>query len=744
MAVVLIEIAKDYGLNAIWLVGLIAGALQLLAGTLKLGRLITFLPKPVIVGFSNAIGIMVIGNALDDFLGLSPKTPVHAGQLPFAEARFIPHFLLDLSHIWQRCFVHNEVNGYALLIGVIALVIAILTPRVTKAVPGQLAAIAVGTALTSALHLPVPLIQDVASIPQGLPSFTIPQLPIGDIAVLFPMAVTVFMLGSLESLLSASVADSMTGERHRPNQELIGQGLANIIVPFFGGIPITGVIARTAINIRAGAETRLSSVVHCFGLMSMLFVLARLAESIPLAALAAILILTGLRLIEREALRSMWLTSKTESFVALGTSIAAVAIDLTAGVLTGLLCACALFIARMSDLKVEPKENDNFSITELPTCKFVRTYVVDGALFFGAAEKLFEQLVIVDDVKAVILRMRAARVIDLTGIEALMSIQRLLAKQHARLVLTELPNQALQMLERSGVLAKIDEANIFQDYRSAVIDVNEKLLSSQCQSCSCEHSKLKSSAPKDCPLRASLIDGSSPMARLIDLHREPKSAPASGITTNKAGLEWLFAIDEPELIPDKLRGTPLEVLLLGQNLGLLDEPESVSPQLVVGMCIDFRKSLIIPKDWAYIIRREGANMEDSEFAIALAISKGVRHMALIAHNDCAMANTGPQRENFVAVLNSVAGWDKKKAQQFFDDHSRSREIGNEIDFVLREAERLEEMFAGVMVVPMLFRVDDDKLYLIYDWLAKYAPSEPIMQRLNLRNTGGFAKPVIPV
>ena len=119
-------------------------------------------------------------------------------------------------------------------------------------------------------------------------------------------------------------------------------------------------------------------------------------------------------------------------------------------------------------------------------------------------------------------------------------------------------------------------------------------------------------------------------------------------------------------------------------------------------------------------------------------------MALIAQKDCAMANTGPQRENFVAVLNSVAGWDKKKAQQFFDDHSRSREIGNEIDFVLREAERLEEMFAGVMVVPMLFRVDDDKLYLIYDWLAKYAPSEPIMQRLNLRNTGGFAKPVIPV
>jgi carbonic anhydrase len=199
--------------------------------------------------------------------------------------------------------------------------------------------------------------------------------------------------------------------------------------------------------------------------------------------------------------------------------------------------------------------------------------------------------------------------------------------------------------------------------------------------------------------------------------------------TKSTGLEWLFPIDSIDDIPSVLKKTPLETLLKGQNLGLIDEFISGSAELVIGMCIDFRKSLNTPKDWAFIIRREGANMEDAEFAIALAMSKGVRHMALIAHNDCAMANTAQHREQFVSVLHQQAGWTAEEAAQFFDSHARSRDIGNEIDFVLQEAERIKSLFSGLKVVPLLFRVDNSKLYLIYDWLIKYANDDGIKRKV---------------
>jgi carbonic anhydrase len=155
------------------------------------------------------------------------------------------------------------------------------------------------------------------------------------------------------------------------------------------------------------------------------------------------------------------------------------------------------------------------------------------------------------------------------------------------------------------------------------------------------------------------------------------------------------------------------------------------------MCIDFRKSLSIPRDWAFILRREGANMDGAEFAIALALSKGVRHMALIAHNSCAMSNTAHHRDAFVTVLCEKYNWKRPQAVEFFDNHARSHDIGNEIDFVLQEAQRLSSLFPGLTVVPILFRVEDDRLYLIYDWLIANAKDDAIMRKLTLRDTGGF-------
>ncbi len=731
IAVVLAEIAENYGMNAIWLVCLSAGILQLLAALFKLGRFISFLPMPVIIGFANAIGVLLFFNAIDDFLGLPIKSIAHAGLIPLSGTQFIPDFIVDLMHIWQRCFVHEEMNLSAVLMGVSALALAYWTPKVTKVVPGQLIAIVVTTLACILLGLHVPVVKDIASISPVLPTASVPALPWHDFVPLFPFVITVFLLGSIESLLSASVADGMTGSsRHRPNQELMGQGLANFVVPFFGGIPVTGVITRTAVNIKSGARTRLSALVHSITLSVLIFFLAKYIEQIPLASLAAILMLTGIRSIEWEAMSQMWRGSRTESCVAIATTLAAVGVDLTAGVFTGLVLACALFIGRMSALISVAEGEENEIFQDLPNCKFVRTYVLDGPLFFGAAERFVENIVIVDDVKVLILHMKAARVLDLTGIDTLLSIQSQLQKQNGRLVLAEVPQQPMRILERSGALDKIGRQNIFPNYRSALISVNQEQLDSTCKSC-CLKDGNRLSGPKDCRLRNALLDESSPAKRMMEAAGKAPARPSG------SGLEWLFSIVTEDDIPSCLQDTPIATLLKGQNLGLIDQHDSPSAELLIGMCIDFRKSLSIPRDWAYMIRREGANMEGAEFAVALAVSKGIKYMALIAHNDCAMANTAEHREQFVRVLSEKCGWGFEKAAHFFEEHALSREIGNEIDFVLEEANRLKALFPGLEIVPMLFRVEDDRLYLIYDWLQENAASDSIMQKLQLRNTGGF-------
>jgi len=319
---------------------------------------------------------------------------------------------------------------------------------------------------------------------------------------------------------------------------------------------------------------------------------------------------------------------------------------------------------------------------------------------------------------------------DLTGVETLLSIKSQLQRQGGRLVLAELPEQPMQLLERTNAIDKIGRDNLFASYRNAVLSVNNALLDTTCAGCLSSGPK-SGTGPKDCPVRNCLLDESSPVTRMLETFRGLPPRPKD------VGMEWLFSVDTYEDIPKLLRDTPIETLFKGQNLGVIEDRPGHAPELVIGMCIDYRKSLTIPRDWAFTIRREGANMDGSEFAIALGASKGIKHMALIAHNHCAMSNTKEHRDKFVSVLSEKYEWDAKEATRFFDDHCRSHDIGNEVDFVLREARRLANLFPGLLVVPVLFRVEDDRLYLIYDWLIKYAPADPIMQKLALSNTGNF-------
>lgn len=724
MAVVLIEIAQSWGIEGIWLVGLCAGALQLLAGFLRLGKLISYIPMPVMVGFANAIGTLVFFNALDEFLGLPSKPIAHKMQVPAFLHQMVPEFFLDIAELYHRVIAHQEINFIALGIGALALFIAVITPKIAKAIPGQLVAIVVATCAANYWQLPIPRISEIASIPNVLPAPSWPGLPWQSITELFPTIITVFMLGSIESLLSASVADGMSmSTKHNSNQELIGQGLANLVVPFFGGIPVTGVIARTAVNIRAGAKTRLSGIVHALFLMLLIFVMAKHAEQIPLAALSAILILTGIRLVEWEAMKQIWRASRMEGWVVLITTLASVCIDLTAGVMVGLVLTAGLFIRQMSRVEViaaDSSDQQAIAIPNIPACKFVKTYAVDGPLFFGAAERFVENIVIVDSVKIMVLHMGAAKVMDLTGVETLLSIHNQLHRHGGRLLLSNLPPQPLQLLERTKAIDTIGRQNIFHDYKTAVLHANSSMLATTCSACSY----------KDCQLRSALLDVSHPISKQLKTYQE--SLAKNDNAPNDRQLDYLIPVNSTHAIPAILANTPIAVLLQAQNMGNLDVDETSAAQIVIGMCVDYRKTLSTPKDWAFTIRREGANMAGCEFAIALAASRGVEYMALIAHNDCAMSNTKETRTAFITTLCEKQKWTETEAAEFFDNHVRSAEIGNEMDFVLAEAERLSALFPGLMIVPMLYRMDDDRLYLIFDWLLQKTPDDPQTKELQAK------------
>lgn len=722
MAVVLIEIGQTYGIQGIWLVGLIAGVLQIVAGLFRCGKLISYIPMPVMVGFANAIGTLIIFNSLDDFCGLSPTPLAHPGQpAPLQGHPLIPEFLQDITALFWRLAVHQEGALAAFVVAIITFAVAAFLPRVFKAIPAQLVAIVVGTGLASTLNLPIPRIHDISSVPNFLPLPSLPILPWEQLDTLFASAITVFMLGSIESLLSASVADGMTMTKHKPDQELIGQGLANVIVPFFGGIPVTGVIARTAVNVRAGAKTRLSGIVHSLTLMLLIFFLAKYAEQIPLAALSGILVLTGIRLIEWDEVREIWRASKTEAWIMLITTAVSVLVDLTAGVMTGLVFTAAIFVRQMSAVRVTAINAENGDGTmqpgRLPNCKFVQPFTVDGPLFFGAAERFIENIMVVKDVKVVILNMRAVSAMDVTGVRTLLSIHSRLSREGCRLIVAELPSQPMELLERSASMDILGRENIFKDYDEAVIDADLRMLKTTCSGCAAGLSealgvKATHPGPKDCPLKTALASDASPAARLL----LGKVKPQDLVTTVHPETDRLVPVSKESDIPKILHNTPIEVLLKSNNMGKIDITPTDTPELLIGMCIDYRKSLYLPRDWAFVIRREGANMLGAEFALALGMSMGTKYMALIGHDNCAMSRPQNNRDNFIKCLTDEHGWNTDLATRFFEDHIRSHEIGNEINFILEETNRLKRTFKGLTIVPMLYRLEDNKLYLIKDWL----------------------------
>ena len=410
--VIVAGIVVKFGVSGLALVGIMAGVLLLVMGFTGLGTAVKYIPRPVIIGFTNGIALLIASTQIKDFFGLT--TP----PLPGDFVARIAMLLHDAGTArWQTMAVASA-----------SLAIILLWPRLTRRVPGTIVALVLSTAAVAAFHFPIETIgSKFGGIPQGFPHFAMPGFQATNILPLLPSAFTVALLAAVESLLSAVVADGMSGDRHNSNMELVAQGFANIASPLFGGIPATGAIARTATNIRSGAVTPLAGIVHAFTLLAILLVAAPLARFVPLATLAAVLFVVAYNMGEWREIGTILRLSKADIAVWIATFSLTVLMDLTVAVGVGMALAALLYIYRIAETTtVTPvtreylKDGQIHILQDKEIPAGVTILRIHGPFLFGTTEKLAEATRDLSQFgEIVILRLRNMTALDATGIHAL-------------------------------------------------------------------------------------------------------------------------------------------------------------------------------------------------------------------------------------------------------------------------------------------------------------------------------------
>ena len=464
--VIVAGIIATHGVSGLLVVTIMAGVILMLMAVTGLGAAVKYIPRPVTIGFTNGIAILIASTQIKDFLGLE------TGEVPSA-------FLLRM-----RLLVENlaGVHWPALLIGISSLVIILLLPKLTKRVPGSIVALVIATLAVAGFGIPVETIgSKFGGIPTGLPHISLPEVRLDLILPLLPAAVTVAMLAAIESLLSAVVADSMSGDKHNSNVELLAQGIANLAVPFVGGIPATGAIARTATNIRSGARTPVSGIVHALTLLVILLVAAPLARFIPLATLAAILFVVAYNMSEWREVRTILKLSKADITVWVMTFALTVLADLTVAVEMGMLFAALLYIYRVSQTTTVAPVTEEYIEDGRPHVlqdKLLPPYVlvlrIHGPFLFGATEKLSEATVDVDSLPPVIiLRLRNMTAIDATGLHELEKLADRLRSTGRTLLLCGARSQPEQLLRQSPFLRHLGEENMLPHVEAALSRARE-------------------------------------------------------------------------------------------------------------------------------------------------------------------------------------------------------------------------------------------------------------------------------
>jgi SulP family sulfate permease len=465
--VIVYGILERYGLSNLIVATAASGVLLFIMGLLKLGNLIRFIPIAVVIGFTNGIAVLIMLSQAKDFLGLKVTgmpadffgmlRTLHEA-LPTFQA---PAFGLALGSLilivmWQR-FFSNRANTAP----------AQGFQRILQIVPGSIVALVFATWAAQAMNLPVETIgSKFGGIPSELPRLVWPEFSLANLQHLSMPIITLTLLGAIESLLCARIADGLIDDRHNPNQELMAQGVANFVTPFFGGMPATGTIARTVTNVKSGGRSPIAGMVHALTLLLVVWVAAPLANHIPLATLAAILMFVAWNMGEWHAFTDLKQFRIPYRITLLAVFLLTVMVDLTVAVEFGLFAACITFIYRISNLsRVEPlSDKDTAKLAHQE--ELVSAYRFYGALFFGAV-KLVEAIEDKLPQKALVLDLKNLIYIDSSGIDALMALARICQKKQVRLIICGLNHQPLDIARRTGFLALAGQ-NVLPDYDSGL------------------------------------------------------------------------------------------------------------------------------------------------------------------------------------------------------------------------------------------------------------------------------------
>jgi len=471
--VIVYGIVQEFGITGLAIATIIAGIMLVAMGLLKLGVVIKFIPYPIVVGFTSGIAVTIFATQIKDLFGMSITT---------VPADFISKWSVYAEHI-------NTTNFAALAIGIITIIIIAITPKFSKKIPGSLIAIILMTVIVFVLReyvgfTSIETIGDRFSISASLPKAETPVISFDIIQSLMPAAFTIAILGAIESLLSATVADGVIGDKHHSNTELIAQGIANIITPFFGGIPATGAIARTMTNINNGGRTPVAGIIHAIVLLLILLFLGNLTKHIPMACLAGVLVIVAYNMSEWRTFKSLLKGQKSDVAVLVATFLLTVIFDLTIAIELGLVLAVVLFLRRISESaqisifkhNVEESEyiEGNTESDKLILPKGVEVYEIEGPFFFGVANKFEETMKMLGDKPKVrIIRMRKVPFIDSTGLNNLSSLIRMSVKDKTTILLSGVNEGVRNALEKGGISAKIGKENICSNITEAIARAEE-------------------------------------------------------------------------------------------------------------------------------------------------------------------------------------------------------------------------------------------------------------------------------
>ena len=482
--VIIYGIIQQHGLTGLLIATIMAGILLILMGLFKLGNVIKFVPYPVIIGFTAGIAVTIFSTQMNDLFGMGIQD---------APADFI--------HKWICYFQHwRDINWWAFAIGIASLLIIIFSTKISKKLPGSLVAIVLMTLTVWLLRefggvTSITTIGDLYTLPSGMPAPKLPELNLAEgqtlirlVQDLFPSAFTIAMLGAIESLLSAMVADGVIGDKHNSNTELIAQGVANVVTPFFGGIPATGAIARTMANINNGGRTPIAGIVHALMLLLVLLCFGPLVGMIPMACLAGVLIIVSYNMSGWREVVALSKAPKSDFIVMLVTFVLTVIFDLTIAIEIGLLLAVILFLKRTNETTVIRSFSDEIDPTlsndirlhgndleKLHIPPFTEVYEIDGPYFFGIANKFDEisQRMGTDGQKVRILRMRKVSFMDSTGIHNLEQLFLRSQRCGMTLVLSGVNENVYKTLDKAGLVKMIGKENVRNHINGALARAQE-------------------------------------------------------------------------------------------------------------------------------------------------------------------------------------------------------------------------------------------------------------------------------